>query len=125
MKFKESILLLFIVLGYSCLDLRTCPENIFGKYYCNNSPDAINSLMLHEDGTYLHVYQQDDVILTCNGEWKRTDKSGCVIELTDWKSFNEDGEEYKEFMRGLLFLNGDYLDISPDGESATSFKKEI
>ena len=107
-----------------CLDLRSCDKDLSGKYYCNHDENSINYLELKKNGTFYHYYKNENVELSNEGSWKKSNDGYCKIELKDWKNFNEKGGAYEEFMLGLLFINGNYLDISPDGESSTSFKKE-
>ncbi len=123
---KRKILIVAFLtfsVNISCLDLRTCSHEIFGKYFCHNNPDAINFLFLKEDGSFLHYYQDEQTTLTDTGEWRRSDKNNCVLELSNWKSFNEKGQNFEQFISGLLWIDGQYLDMGPDGQSNTSFLK--
>ncbi len=80
-------------------------------------------MFLKEDGSFLHYYQDEQTTLTDTGEWRRSDKNNCVLELSNWKSFNEKGQNFEQFISGLLWIDGQYLDMGPDGQSNTSFLK--
>jgi len=118
------IAVFFSLLTQSCLNLRSCKEDLEGKYFCYNDKTAINYLIIRKDGTFYHYYNNGEIELHDNGTWKKNDDGYCKIELSQWKNFNEKGTDYEDFMSGLLFINGSYLDIGPDGESSTSFIKE-
>jgi hypothetical protein len=115
--------LCFVFILNSCLDLNNCKSNISGKYYCNNDKNAINFIDLKDNGTFLHYYKKGTIELSSEGSWKKNTNGYCYIELSEWKSFNEDGEKFKVFGNGILYINNDYLDISPDGNSSNSFLK--
>ena len=117
------IVLISILLFQSCFNLRTCSQNLSGKYICNNNPKAINYLELKDDGTFLHYYKVDNIVLTDKGTWVKSNSEYCEIELSEWKNFNELGEKYETFGNGILWINDKYLDISPDGDSSFSFEK--
>jgi len=120
---KFTICILFTIVLQSCLDLRNCPENVVGKYICNNNQNAENYLLLNEDGTFLHFYKENNKTLEDKGTWKKSDNGYCDIEFSNWKNFNEAGANFQEFGNGILCINGNSLDIGPDGESSTSFVK--
>jgi len=46
-----------------------------------------------------------------------------MLELSNWKTYNSDGPNFRVFMNGFLWLNGEYIDLGPDGDSSTSFRK--
>lgn len=119
-----TITIIFSLLTTSCLNLRPCNKDIVGRYFCQNIEGATNSLVIKGDGTYLQSYKQGNIELSNSGTWKKSDDGYCAIRLKKWKNFNEFGENYENFGSSLLFINGDYLDIGPDGDSDTSFKKE-
>lgn len=120
---KNLILIISILLFQSCIDLRTCSQNLSGKYICNNNPNAINYLELNNDGTFFHFYKKGNTVLSNEGTWEKSNNGYCEIELSEWKSFNELGEKFETFGNGILWINDKYLDISPDGNSSTSFEK--
>lgn len=124
MKYLKISALISFCVFQSCLDLRTCSTNLSGKYICENNSNTINYLKLNEDGTFLHYYKQNDIILKDSGTWQKSEDVYCTIELSNWKNFNDLGNNYHDFGNGILWINREYLDISPDGESSTSFKKE-
>jgi hypothetical protein len=124
MKTKNFIIIfIFILLFQSCLNLRTCSQNLSGKYICNNNPNAINYLELKDDGTFFHYYKDDNVVLTDKGTWLKSNDGYCEIELSEWKSFNELGAKFETLGNGILWINDKYLDISPDGNSSSSFER--
>lgn len=86
--------------------------------------DFINYLILNEDGSYYHYYNENGVALSSSGEWKKIDDPYCKISVTNWENYNEKGLNYEVF-GSIFYINGDYLDRTPDGESLESFKKEI
>ncbi|MFI2744350.1 hypothetical protein ACG2LH_16565 [Zhouia sp. PK063] len=116
--------LLSLVLSQSCLDLSSCNKDLKGKYYCNREEGSINYLELKQNGKYYHYYKNGKVELFNEGYWQKSKDGYCVIELEGWKNFNEKGVNYKDFIESILFVNGNYLDVSPDGESSSSFKRE-
>lgn len=121
---NKILIFFFSLTMQSCLDLRSCDKELSEKYYCNHEKDSVNYLELKKNGTYYHYYKKGEVELANEGSWTKSNDGYCKIELKGWKNFNEKGVDYENFMLGLLFVNGDYLDISPDGESSTSFKKK-
>lgn len=114
----------FALMVASCLDIRECRENILGKYYCHNDPDASNYLELLDNGTFIQVYKKQKIEVSDTGNWMHSNNSYCQILLSSWKNFNEKGGiDFEEFGNGILFVDGDYLNMGPDGVSSTSFKK--
>ncbi|WP_348800601.1 hypothetical protein [Flavobacterium adhaerens] len=118
----ESIFILFMF-SY-CKNLSECNKNIVGRYYCYNDGKAINYIDINEDGTFIHCFKKSSVELKSTGTWSINKDGYCYIELSEWKDFNEKGENFKEFGNGILYSDGEYLNISPDGESSNSFKKK-
>lgn len=108
---------------YGCLNFRRCSDNVIGKYYCYNYEDAINYIELLKDGHFIHVFKQAKNLLMDTGSWELSVNGYCQVLLSNWKNFNEKGEDYDEFGNGILYINGNYLDVTPDGSSSTSFKK--
>lgn len=115
--------LIIISSNTSCLNLQPCNKDIIGRYYCKNIKGAVNYLDLNKDGTFFHYFKKDTIVLEHWGNWKWTENGYCYIRLHEWKSFNELGLMYEDYGNGSLYVNGNYLDIGPDGESLTSFKK--
>lgn len=116
--------LTFFVLNQGCLDLSECPEAVTGKYVCHNDTNATNYLELNVDGSFLHYYSKGNKIITDKGNWNRSENGFCQIEFSNWKSFNELGLDFQNSGNGILFVKGESLDVGPDGESSTSFKKD-
>jgi hypothetical protein len=112
-----------MILVQSCFDLRNSPENLSGKYICENNQKAENYLLLNDDGTFLHYYKENDKTFEDKGTWKKSDNGYYEIEFSNWKNFNEAGKNFEEFGNGILWISGSNLDIGPDGESSTSFRK--
>ena len=126
MKYFKIVLLIIIpLILLSCLNLRSCPEKISGKFICENNPSAENYLLLNIDGTFEHYYKEEDIVLTQNGTWKRSNDGYCKLEFSEWNNYNEKGIDFEELRNGLFWINGEYLDMSPDGDSSTSFEKAI
>lgn len=120
----KKVISLFLVLSLnSCLDLRNCNSNISGKYICSNIPNSTNFININANGTFLHYYKESNIVLVSRGTWQKSTKGFCNIELSEWKNFNEYGKNFEEFGNGVLYINGLYLDISPDGSSSSSFLK--
>ncbi|SHF04014.1 hypothetical protein SAMN05444377_10368 [Flavobacterium fontis] len=118
------IFLLFALLLNGCIDINNCNYNISGKYFCSKDDKAINFIDLNVNGTFLHYYKKGTIILTSRGTWEKSTNGYCYIELSEWKNFNEEGENFKEYGNGILYINDNFLDISPDGNSSSSFRKE-
>lgn len=124
MKFFKVFAFLFVITTIlSCLDLRNCNKSSVGKYICENNPKAENYLVLNSNGTFTHYYKEGEVELIDNGTWEKSKDGNCIIELSNWKTFNESGLNYSELANGLLWISYEYLDIGPDGENSNSFKK--
>jgi len=115
--------LLIIILTAGCMNLRPCNKDITGIYYTYNNPTAENYLILTKDSTFYHYYKNEQQKLMDSGKWN-FNKKYCYIEFNQWKNFNEKGTDYEEFGNYILFVNGKYLDIGPDGESSKSFIKK-
>jgi hypothetical protein len=95
-----------------------------GRYNCNRG-NIVNYLNLYENGTFYHFFQEDSIKLENSGKWDVIEDNGYhVIEFENWNDYNEKGTGYEEHSRGLLFINGKYLDVSPDGNDFDSFVKE-
>ncbi|MBG42990.1 MAG: hypothetical protein CL530_03380 [Aequorivita sp.] len=127
MKFRKILMLSSLIIFFtfqSCLNLRQCNEVFAHRYLCKNNSNAINYLDINADGTFLHIYEEGDVKLKNSGTWEKNEDGYCYIELSDWKTFNEKGLNYEDYNNGILYINGDYLDMSPDGNSSTSFIKD-
>ncbi len=116
------IALLSLILQ-SCLDLRNCnANNVIGRYYCYNNDKAINWIDIKGNGKFEHYYyEKDNIKLSSLGVWKSSEKDDCIIKLNDWKTFNTKGKNYDEYYNKSLWINRNYLDIGPDGESSYSF----
>lgn len=115
--------LVFVLLFSNCVDTNNC-NPVSGKYFCFNDKKAINFIVINENKTFFHYYKKGTIELTSKGTWKKSTNGYCYIELSEWKNFNEEGKEFKEFGNGILYIDGSFLNISPDGESSASFSKE-
>lgn len=105
---KNSIKLhffLFFFIFSGCLDIKNCNFNISGRYFCYNDYDAVNFIDLNKDGTFIHYYKKGNLILTSQGTWEKSTNGFCYIELSEWKNFNEKGENFKEYGNGILYIN--------------------
>lgn len=105
----------------SCLDLSKCSNNVVGKYKCNNLPEAANILELKYDGKFVHTFSFKKESFIDSGNWEFDKKNSCIIEFSNWKNYNEFGESYQNFGSSVLFINGKYLSISPDGYGCSDF----
>jgi len=122
---KLTILLVIAIFSFkSCINLNSCNKDFFGRYYCNNIEGFTNYLDLNNDGSFSHYFKNDTIEITNFGQWEKTNDGYCTIELRKWKTFNQDGVNYEIYNNKFLYINRDYLDMGPDGESSTSFKKE-
>lgn len=121
---KKLIFILFFFLGLSVASCQICNEKPLGRYYCSNFNNAENYIEFKDDGTYYHFFKNDSIELANSGEWHIRKDNNCIIELYDYKNFNDEGSNYEDFGIYLLWINNDYLDNSPDGESSTSFKRK-
>jgi len=121
--FRIAPFIIIPLILLSCLNLRSCPDEISGKFICKNNPSAENYLLLNIDGTFEHYYKEEDIVLTQNGTWKRSNDGYCKLEFSEWNNYNEKGTDFEEFGNGLFWVNGKYLDMSPDGDSSSSFEK--
>lgn len=113
-----------MIIGFylSSCNFSSCPSKVdLGKYHCYKNKNAVNYLELMPNGKFYHYYKNADVELENWGKWNKR-KDECVIELENWKNFNEKGEDYEDFPLALLFINGSYLDETPDGDANTSFR---
>lgn len=127
MKSRKILILLLAITALtfqSCLNLRTCNEDIAHRYVCENNSNAINYIDINSNGTFIHTYEEGDVKLTNSGTWEKNKDGYCYLELSDWKTYNEKGLNYEDYNNGILYINGDYLDMSPDGDSSTSFIRD-
>ena len=120
-----SLLFIFFLftLFFSCINLNKCKLDSSKRYYCFNDIKAINYLEFGKNGTFKHYYRKGNTELSHIGRWRENDEGYCYIELNEWKNFNEEGENYQEFGNGILYINGNFLNMSPDGESSYSYKK--
>ena len=107
----------------SCLNLRTCDQNLIGKYVCYNIPNAENYLLLKDDGTFIHYFKEGNTEIKDEGTWQMSNKGHCIIEFSNWKTFNQDGLKYSNQYNGLLWINYEFLDNGPDGKTVSSFEK--
>lgn len=121
----KSILFLIIttLLLVSCWN-RSCNWELSGRYYCYNIKNSKSYIDLHKDGTFQHYFKIEDIELSHIGTWEKTEDGYCKIKLSEWNTYNRDGLDFIEMGNGILYINGDYLDMSPDGQSSSSFQKE-
>lgn len=122
--FKFILLYFSLLLSLnSCISFRGCNDDIIGKYYVVKKGEFINYLILKEDGNYYHYYKENGIELSSSGKWKKIDDPYCKISVSNWENYNEKGLEYETF-GSIFYINGNYLDRTPDGENWESFKKE-
>lgn len=114
-------LFLFFFVTTSCLPDK---KDMVGRYNCNRG-NIVNYLNLYENGTFYHFFQEDSIKLENSGKWDVIEDNGYhVIEFENWNDYNEKGTGYEDHRRGLLFINGKYLDVTPDGDDYDSFIRE-
>jgi len=120
------ILTLILFLFEGCISFRGgCNEDIEGRYFSERkAKNIINYLDLKKDGTYYHYYKEDNVEVNCSGKWEKVNDPYCKIRLYNWKNFNVKGLNFEYFKRTIFYINNQYLDRTPDGNSLESFKKE-
>lgn len=109
--FKITSFIIISLILTSCLNLRSCPEDISEKFICKNNPNAENYLLLNIDGTFEHYYKESDKVLTQNGTWERSKDGYCILEFSEWNNYNEKGVDFEKFGNGLLWINGNYLEL--------------
>lgn len=117
-------LIFIFLLGLLCTRCQICFEKPLGRYYCSNFDNTENYIDFKENGTYYHFFKNDSIELKNTGRWYISEEDNCIIKLRDFKNFNEDGAQYKDFGIYMLWINHNYLDDGPDGESSTSFEKK-
>lgn len=117
------ITLTLVFLLNSCLSLRTCHDNIEGRYYIENKNNGINYLDIFKNGTYSHHIKKDGKQISSSGNWEIIDDPYCKIRLFKWENYNEKGLSYEKRKSTILYINGNYLDTTPDGNDLDSFKK--
>ncbi len=124
-KLIKKIIYKVVVLSLvaSCINLKPCNDKVIGKYYSYSNPKAKNLLILKKDSTFYHYYKENNIKLIDSGKWNFNDKY-CYIEFSEWKNFNEKGLKFEIFGNYILYVNGNHLDITPDGEDIKSFIKE-
>jgi len=109
----------FLILGCS-----TCSnKNLSGKYYKKVDAGTINYIELKINGDFLHYYSNSDTILLHKGRWELDTKGFCIIEFDEWKNFDEKGVNFERYGNNIFYVNGNYLNHSPDGNDLSSFKK--
>ncbi|WP_396179842.1 hypothetical protein [Flavobacterium sp.] len=118
---KNNLNLLFVWLFISSCSGISC-NFLAGRYYNKSDRNATNYLVIKDNGTYFHYYKKDSVELYHKGVWQKAKNENCVFEFKNWKSYNERGQDYDDYGIYLLFVNGNYLDNGPDGNSASSFE---
>ncbi|MDD3014657.1 MAG: hypothetical protein PHC34_13230 [Candidatus Gastranaerophilales bacterium] len=117
---KYIVLTLLILFAQACKSKRY--KEITGRYYKVSS--NLNYLDINENGTYFHYYKNDSLELSQEGLWKISQHENSVIELSNWKNYNELGKDYEDYNMYLLFINGNFLNVTPDGNAASSFEKK-
>lgn len=118
-----TLTLIFILEG--CISFGGCHDDIEGRYFSERkSENVINFLDLNKDGAYYHYYKEGSIEVYGSGKWKKVDDPYCKIRLDNWKNFNIKGLDFESLPGTLLYINGEYLDRTPDGNDLDSFKKE-
>lgn len=120
---KCYLYFIFTVVLMQACGIKSC-DFLFCRYYNNSDDKAINYLDIKDNGTYLHYYKKNSIEFSQEGTWKKAKDENCIIEFKNWKSYNERGKNYEDYEVYLLFINGHYLDNSPDGNSSSSFENQ-
>ena len=90
---KLIILVILNFLLQSCLNLRSCPEEVQGKFICKNNPNAENYLLLNSNKTFEHFYKEGNFTLINRGTWEKRNDGECIIDFSEWKDKNENGKK--------------------------------
>ena len=119
----KSFLYLILVF-FTFTSCSICPsENEFiGKYY-SQKEGIENYIEIKKNGEFNHFYSKGELILKHSGTCKKSENGYCWLEFNEWKNFKEKGEKFEILGNQILFINGKYLDHSPDGETLSSFVK--
>lgn len=119
---KKIVLIILISLIISSCSTCLSEKEFNGKYY--SQKEGVESYVeIQKDGKFTHFYSKGKLTLKHSGTWKKDKKGYCHLEFNEWKNFEEKGKDFEILGNQILFLNGKYLDHSPDGESLSSFVK--
>ena len=117
--------LLYLILVFlTFISCEICPsENEFiGKYY-SQKEGIENYIEIKKNGEFTYFYSKGELILKHFGTWEKSKNGYCSLAFNEWKKFDEEGEKFEILGNLILYINGKYLDYSPDGETLSSFVK--
>ena len=119
------LIILLIIITISCVNIRNCSKNVIGRYFSEkNNLNITSYLDLKSDGTYYHYYKENGNELMSSGHWKKVEDPYCKIEFFNWENYNEDGLDFLKLNGYILYINGNFLDTTPDGNDIDSYKKK-
>lgn len=125
MKTIKIVQILILILIVSILEgcFRKCNyESIIGEYFIEEEKGVIHSLVLNSDDTFLHFYKKGQTELSSSGNWEWYN---CQIRLNEWHSYGKFDESCPGIcINTTLFVQGKYLNFTPDGNSRNSFIKK-
>lgn len=124
MKIKIKWYHIIILTGFIIGGCTSCnEEKLVGKYYKETKIGVENYLEIKENGFFLHYFSNNDTILKHEGKWNLNDKGFCQIEFNGWNNFDDKGINFEKLGNQILFIDGSFLNYSPDGNTLSSFKK--
>jgi len=117
--------IVFIIL--TSLTISSCTscfseKEFIGKYY-SQEEGIENYVEILKGGKFTHFYSKGKLTLKHSGTWEKNKNGYCGLEFNEWKNFETKGEKFEILGNRILFINGKYLDHSPDGTSLSSFVK--
>jgi hypothetical protein len=119
MKKFYFIILLSLTSCSSCFS----EKEFIGKYY-SQKKGIENYVEIKKNGKFTHFYSKGELTLKHSGTWEKNKKGYCYLEFNEWKNFEEKGEKFEILGNQILYLNGKYLDHTPDGGNFSSFLKK-
>ncbi|WP_298782641.1 hypothetical protein [uncultured Polaribacter sp.] len=121
----KNLLLYTILIFLIFASCSICPsENEFiGKYY-SQKEGIENYIEIQKNGNFNHFYSKGELTLKHSGTWEKSKNGYCYLEFSEWKNFDEKGEKFEILGNQILYINGKYLDHTPDGETLSSFIKK-
>lgn len=119
---KSFLYLILVFLTFTSCSICPSENEFIGKYY-SQKEGIENYIEIKKNGEFNHFYSKGELILKHSGTWKKSENGYCWLEFNEWKNFKEKGEKFEILGNQILFINGKYLDHSPDGETLSSFVK--
>ena len=119
---KSFLYLILVFLTFTSCSICPSENEFIGKYY-SQKEGIENYIEIKKNGEFNHFYSKGELILKHSGTWKKSENGYCCLEFNEWKNFEEKGGKFEILGNQILFINGKYLDHSPDGETLSSFVK--